>query len=281
MRFNVFKDFFNPKFEMFLRSLKINEDFLEMLVYTPLAGGKRLRPFIIFSIGKELGIEQRILERVGFAVEIFHSASLIHDDLPSIDDDRLRRGKKTHHVKFGEDNAILTGDYSMLLPVKILNSLPVNSEISKKIVALWIDCSLNVVLGEYLDVKMDKIPNKELLNDIYILKTAALFRFCFAVPFILKNQRYDEPKGIGTDFGISFQLLDDIKDEISSSEVLGKTPGKDKKQNKLTILKFVSLDEAKKSAKEIYFNSLKRLSLLGLKETSQELRSIFDLIKIS
>ena len=128
---------------------------------------------------------------------------------------------------------------------------------------------------------MNKVPNKELLNDIYILKTAALFKFCFAVSFILKNQKYDEPGRIGTDFGISFQLLDDIKDEISSSEVLGKTPGKDKKQNKLTILKFISLNEAKKTAKEIYFNSLKRLSLLGLKETSQGLRSIFDLIKIS
>lgn len=283
MTFSNFKDFFNPKFESFLKSCGIKDTaFLNMLIYTPLAGGKRLRAFIIYSLGKEMGISDQILLKIGFAVELFHSASLIHDDLPSIDNDNLRRGKESHHVKYGEANAILAGDYLMLLPIKIINSLHLNIEIISEIINLWINCCLNVVRGEYLDVKNDKKLDLNFLHEIYILKTAALFKFCFTVPFIINHEKnIEKAEEIGTDFGISFQILDDIKDEISTSDVLGKTPGKDKEQDKLTILKFISLQEAKKISKEMYFNSLKQISNFGIKKTCDELKTIFDLVEKS
>ncbi len=280
MSFNNFRAFFNLKFESFLKTIEGDIDFSNMLMYTPLAGGKRLRAFLIYSLGKELGISDDNLLKMGFAVELFHSASLIHDDLPNIDNDNLRRGKNSHHVEFGEANAILTGDYLMLLPIKIINSLNINNEIISRIINLWINCSMDVVRGEYFDIKSDKKIDLNLLNEIYILKTAALFKFCFAAPFIINSEKdINEVEKIGTDFGISFQILDDIKDETSSSEILGKTPGKDKEQNKLTILKLVSLEEAKKTAKEMYFHSLKRISSFGIKKTCDELNKIFDLIQ--
>lgn len=275
MKLNDFVPFFDLKLNELLSKLQIYEPFREVVSYTPLVGGKRLRAYLIWELATGTAFGKKNALKTGFAVELFHSGSLVHDDLPAIDNDSLRRGKPANHIKFGEAGAILAGDYLMLYPLKILSSLNLGCVFRQKILDLWSEVTLRVVEGEYADVSpLDKSEN--LLEFIYENKTAALFGFSFAAPFVENPEKFDSMYRLGLQFGKLFQMMDDIKDASSSIEELGKTPGKDAVQNKLTLLSFHEVSQAKKIVREGFKTFI---GDLGEHQTlSKELENIYEYI---
>lgn len=282
MKLNEFAEIFNKYFTSRLREITDISDFSRVLRHTPESGGKRLRPYLIYLFGTVLEIDSDLLMEVGTAVEIFHSGSLIHDDLPAIDNDDYRRGSLTLHKVYGEDKAILAGDFLMLYPIKILAGLPIQIDRKEKILKFWVDSSLKVIEGEYLDIKSEKMKNREFdsMREIHLRKTAALFAFCFGIPFLIagKIDKAREYGSIGSEFGLIFQQLDDIKDELSTIEELGKTPGKDAVQGKVTILNFMELREAVNHTDTEFRRTIERIEYSEIRRTILELK---DLIRKS
>ncbi len=261
MKLNEFAKLFDKELRKHLSGIEIYEPLKESVSYTPLLGGKRLRPYLLYELAQNtlFGSERALL--TGIAVELFHSGSLIHDDLPSIDNDDLRRGKPSCHIKFGEGRAILAGDFLMLYPARLLYSIELPCISKQKLLEMWSISALRVVQGEYADVTPSE-STEEFLDFIYDNKTSALFGFCFAAPYILDTDSSRENMyELGMEFGRIFQMLDDIKDATSTMEELGKTPGKDLKQHKLSILSFLSIEEALVVAKRRFEDLTDRIAV--------------------
>ncbi len=178
------------------------------------------------------------------SVESIHSYSLIHDDLPSMDNDNFRRGKLSNHKKFGEATAILAGDALHDLAFQLIseNLKNINPKQNLKLINYLTKCTGHEGLagGQSLDLQYEnKKLNKNKIMEMYNKKTGKLFEFSFAAPWIIKNENISKIKFVknyGSIFGIIFQITDDILDEINSFKEIGKTPGKDKKQGKRTLL---------------------------------------------
>ena len=276
MKLAEFSPFFNCKLKNFLDELHISKPFKDVVSYTPLAGGKRLRAYLIWELSRYTGFGEENALKAGIAVELFHSGSLIHDDLPAIDNDTIRRGLPSSHIKFGESKAILAGDFLMLFPGRVFSSLDLETRYIHPILELWQETSLKVVEGEFDDV-FPEDESIEQMERIHAAKTGALFGFCFAAPFIReKREKIDEMYKLGVRFGKLFQMMDDIKDVIFTESELGKTPGKDGKQNRLTILSFESLEEAQIEVKESFHSILGEID--SFTDLKKEMRDIYYLI---
>ncbi|MFO7882966.1 MAG: polyprenyl synthetase family protein [Kosmotogaceae bacterium] len=272
-----FVKYFDNKLKYYLDSKSIPSEFKKTMKYTPIAGGKRLRPYLIHLFSENLGIDKSTVLPLQLAVEIFHSASLIHDDLPAIDNDNLRRGKPSLHTVFGEGEALLAGDYLMLHASHLINSINIKPEYLIKLNKTWNATVENVVMGEYLDIRYEKY-GKSILDKIHKLKTGALFGFCFSSPFILKGMfdRAEQYEEIGTKFGICFQIMDDIKDVTGTIETLGKTPGKDRKLNKPTILDRLSLEDSIEFSANLFKETVQQIEYESIQKNLIELKEIFE-----
>lgn len=276
MRLAEFIPFFNRRLEQFLDGLPVAGPLKEVVSYTPLSGGKRLRAYLIWELSKVTAFGDENSMAAGMAVELFHSGSLIHDDLPEIDNDSIRRGQPSSHVKFGECKAILAGDYLMLLPQRLLSSLNLDCDFKQTLIKLWHETSLKVVEGEFEDV-FPQERSREQMERIHAAKTGALFGFCFAAPFVVESeQRLNEMHRLGLKFGKLFQFLDDIKDVTSTERELGKTPGKDGIQDKLTILSFESIESAQSRVEGMFHKLLEEISVFT--DLKSEMVEIYDLI---
>ena len=214
------------------------------MIYGSMNGGKRIRPFLVGQAAKIAKAKKTQYLRVASAIESIHSYSLIHDDLPSMDNDDFRRGKLSTHKKFNEATAILAGDALHDFAFQILSSRLTHTNPERRIQLInYLAKSLGhlgLVAGQSLDLLYENKRNniKKIIN-MYKLKTGSLFEFSFSSPFILTNH----PKEIikfyqrySLLFGLIFQIIDDYLDEIGDYKKLGKTPGKDKKSGKSTIL---------------------------------------------
>jgi len=243
---------------------------LDAMKYSLLAGGKRLRPLIVYNTGIELGISEEILINLGIAVEMIHTASLIHDDLPAIDDDDYRRGKPSCHRIFGEGMALVAGDGLILLSMKVLNDLEIEESTKLKLeMKLLESAGVNGMIGgEAEDIDMTgkyEKPDLERVLKMYERKTGALFSFSFSSPIIcigdeeLEN-RMDE---IGRKFGVAFQIYDDLKDLIGTFEEIGKTPRKDEVMDKPTVPRLVGVEKAREIANGIYEEAVELLKETG------------------
>ncbi|HCO69516.1 MAG TPA: polyprenyl synthetase family protein [Mesotoga infera] len=276
MNLAEFTPFFNMNLRRFLDELDLYEPLKEVVSYTPLAGGKRLRAYLVWELSRFTGFGEENALKTGIAVELFHSGSLIHDDLPAIDNDTMRRGLPSSHVKFGECKAILAGDFLMLYPSKLLSSLDIESSSKLTLLKLWQETSLEVVKGEFEDVFPEN-KSREQMERIHGSKTGSLFGFCFAAPFAgRKEEKFVQMRQLGLRFGKLFQMMDDIKDVTSTETELGKTPGKDGKQDKLTILSFESLEEAQMKVKEMFLGLLEEIDEFS--DLSREMVNVYDLI---
>ncbi|MEY4768925.1 MAG: hypothetical protein RL637_1564 [Pseudomonadota bacterium] len=241
--------------------------------YSTLDGGKRLRPFLTYCTGKVIGVPESILDSVACAVELIHVYSLIHDDLPAMDNDDLRRGKPTNHVAFDEATAILAGDGLQALAFEILAcdpSLTVSAEQRLKMVAILAKASgsQGMVGGQAIDLhSVGKTLTVAELENMHIYKTGALIRAsvtlaCLAradLDPILAKKLDHYAKCIG----LSFQVKDDILDEESDTATLGKTQGKDQHQNKPTYPALLGLAVAKRKAIELHQQALNSLIDIG------------------
>lgn len=240
----------------------------DVVRYSLLNGGKRIRGILCLATYESL-IENRTKYDTSFenclttacSIELIHSMSLIHDDLPSMDNDDMRRGKPSCHKAFGEAQAILAGDAMLSLAFQLLTEKTKtlsSTQALKLINTLSKGFSLGLVPGQILDLSL-KEKNYDLATaeKIYTLKTAELIKasiICGAIIALDNNQIKEviNPlSSFGLKLGTAFQIIDDILDITSDKETLGKTPGKDKKQNKLTYPSVIGIEGAKKLAKEL------------------------------
>ena len=241
--------------------------------YSVLNGGKRMRPMLTYCTGKVLGLSADCLDSPACAVEFIHVYSLIHDDLPAMDDDDLRRGKATCHVKFDEATAILTGDALQALAFELLANDPAikvdaNNRL-KMITALSkASGSQGMVGGQAIDLESvgSKLTLPELEN-MHIHKTGALIRASVNMATLAKpNLESGIAKKLdhyAKCIGLSFQVKDDILDEESDTATLGKTQGKDKDNDKPTYPALLGMTGAKQKALDLHENALGSLSDFG------------------
>jgi len=241
--------------------------------YSSLDGGKRMRPMLTYSVGKALGIDPAVLDGPACAVEFIHVYSLIHDDLPAMDDDDLRRGKPTSHVQYDEATAILAGDGLQTLAFQVLandSSMKASAECRLKMITALAKASgsQGMVGGQAIDLESvgKKITLPELEN-MHIHKTGALIRVAVQLATLSKP---DLDPGVASKLdhyakciGLSFQVKDDILDEESDTATLGKTQGKDQDNDKPTYPALLGLDGAKEKAQDLHEQAIASLADFG------------------
>ena len=239
MKFNEkqlsqFKNSFELKASKELQKLKNHEkNIYKSIQYSFSTGGKRLRPFLIFFFGSFFQLNKKALFDIGITVELTHTYSLIHDDLPAMDNDDIRRGKPTIHKKFNEATAILCGDALQVVAFhKITKSTYISDSHKIKIIDLLCQCSgLNgLISGQSLDLNMTKSSPIIKINKMQDLKTGALFKFCFVSLGVLKNfntKQISYLEKLSFEFGKIFQITDDLLDFQGSFEKVGKKLRKD------------------------------------------------------
>ena len=238
--------------EDFYRSQQVSSDLTEVILYSVQAGGKRIRPLLLLELIQAFGLELAEAHyQVAAALEMIHTGSLIHDDLPAMDDDDYRRGRLTSHKKFGEDMAILAGDSLFLDPYGLLARAELPSQVKVDLISeLSLAAgSFGMVAGQVLDMQGEgQAISLEDLKNIHANKTGKLLTYPFvAAGLIVQAQQsvQDKLRRIGELLGLAFQVRDDILDVTASFEELGKTPQKDLAAAKSTYPAFLGLDGAK------------------------------------
>lgn len=241
--------------------------------YSVLGGGKRMRPLLTYCTGKVLGIDLKPLNGQACAVELIHAYSLVHDDLPAMDDDSLRRGRPTCHVQFDEATAILAGDALQALAFYVLahdESMAVDARQRIEMIRVLAEASGSSGMAGGQAIDLDAVGQQlDLpgLENMHIRKTGALIRASvrmatLAVPDLdpdLANRLDHYAKCVG----LSFQIQDDILDEESDTQTLGKTQGKDRDNNKPNYLSLLGLAGAKEKAQELHQDALDALKPFG------------------
>ncbi|AKI98252.1 hypothetical protein IX53_04125 [Kosmotoga pacifica] len=260
-----------------IEKLGHSQEFTPLLSYTPLSGGKRLRPYLIYLFSEPLGVSKEIYLELGTAVELFHSGSLVQDDLPSLDNDDYRRGKPALHKLYGEGRALLAADYLMLYSGKIISSISLPAKLIVELMELWNETALEVIEGEFLDISISKGRPEE-VEKIHRLKTASLFGFCFSSPYVCAGEvrKAISMKSAGIDFGRAFQIFDDIKDKVGSIATLGKTPGKDESQGRPSALRYMEIEEAKEYARKLYTEAIKKIEFIEARKALLEILSMIE-----
>jgi len=212
--------------------------------YGLFSGGKKIRSKILIDVGSLFKINYKSLIMIGSAVECIHAYSLIHDDLPCMDNDSVRRGKPSTHIKFGESTAVLAGNSLLTMAFEILShkNLKISEKNKNNLINKISECSghLGIAGGQYLDLTYEhkKVSQKKIAQ-MEIKKTGKLFSFCCTAPLILKNKSKNEIKrfeDIGADIGLLFQVADDLIDYKGNSKIAGKKTGKDKIKGKATLI---------------------------------------------
>ncbi len=252
----------------------------EAMRYSLLAGGKRVRPVLALATARALGAEPERFLPVASAIELIHTYSLIHDDLPAMDDDQLRRGLPTSHVKFGEDVAILAGDGLFAEAVRLFCRQPgdparVLAAMAELAGATGVD---GMVGGQYVDV-IGAEDDAEGLRALHALKTGRLIAASVGVVLILEG--LGEPETIAYrrfagELGVLFQIVDDILDVTESDEQLGKPHGSDERHGKLTYVSLFGLDRARELAAESHAKAI--AALAGATGETDDLRRVADYI---
>ena len=259
-------------------------ELIPAMKYGLFPGGKKIRSKILLDIGSIFKIKYQTLIAIGAAVECIHAYSLIHDDLPCMDNDALRRGKPSTHIKFGEATAVLAGNSLLTLAFEILSSsyLKISESSKLSLIKRLSECSghLGIAGGQYLDLNFEKkkVSKNKIIN-MEVKKTGKLFSFCCSVAPIIKNRSAKEINffdKIGSNVGLLFQIADDVIDYQGSSKVAGKKTGKDKKKGKATLISLLGYKNAIKYSENIKFKIISDLDKHNFK--SNNLNETMDYI---
>ena len=267
---------------LFLSKFLFNQKKTELLKpmrYGLLPGGKKIRSKLIFDIGKIFNVEYKKLIYLSAAVECIHAYSLIHDDLPCMDNDSLRRGKPSTHKKFGESTAILAGNSLLTIAFEILShkNFNVNEKIKVNLIHLISKTSghSGIAGGQYSDLNFEhkKIPLKK-IKEMQIKKTGKLFSFCCLAPTIVskKIKYFNSFDKLGSDIGLLFQIVDDLIDYKGNSKNVGKKTKKDIKKGKATLISLLGYKNTIKYSEKLKKDIFKKVDKFGknakdLKET--------------
>ena len=241
--------------------------------YSLFAGGKRLRPALVLASGEALGAKTEDLKPAACAIEMIHTYSLIHDDLPAMDNDDLRRGRPTCHKTFGEAVAILAGDALLTLAFRVLaRDLSLRNPERQVLVinefAAAAGTTDGMIGGQMADIENEGMQvDARTLEQIHNRKTGALISASVAVGGIIagaSDEMVERLRAYGKRIGLAFQIADDILDVTSTSEQLGKTPGKDQAANKATYPALIGLEASEARATELADEAVELASGLGV-----------------
>ena len=258
----------------------------EAMRYSVLSNSKAIRPGLVMASGiLNDNLTEDSLITLACSVELIHTYSLIHDDLPSMDDDDLRRGKDSSHIRFGEANAILAGDALHDLAFELI-ATDLNMSDAAKVTAVNIlakaSGSSGMVLGQYLDIESEKLNSNLELKDIekiHSLKTGKLIRASILMGQLessLDNEKQSMLSDFGSKIGLAFQIFDDILDETGVSSVLGKSAKSDIKNHKQTYVKVIGLEQSNFIADQLATESIGILDSMGLGEPINTLKSLAE-----
>ena len=248
---------------------------MEAMNYSVLAGGKRLRPMLMQETYRLFGGRSEVIEPFMAAIEMIHTYSLVHDDLPAMDNDEYRRGKKTTHAVYGEAMGILAGDallnYAYETAARAFAMEPGNPGVCQEFQILTAKAGIyGMVGGQTVDVESEGKPDltKEKLDFIYRLKTSALIEGAMLVGAVLAGATQGEQKIIeqtAGEVGLAFQIQDDILDVTSTMEVLGKPIGSDEKNHKITYVTYEGIEKAKADVASLSEQAIARMDSLVVK----------------
>ena len=271
-----FLDINAKKTDIFLKrylNRQSNSSLMLPMRYGSLSGGKKIRSSIVIGAGKIFDIKASKLLNICAAVECIHSYSLIHDDLPCMDNDSMRRGKLATHVKFGESTAILAGNSLLTLAFEMIvdKNYKIENKSKTELIKALALCSghTGIAGGQYLDLNFEK--KKKKFSDILNMqrkKTGRLFNFCcFAAGVIAKKniKELNSLSKLGEDIGLLFQLADDVIDFKGTKKLAGKSTKKDQKKGKSTLISLIGYEKAHSFALQLKKNILSKLKKHGKK----------------
>lgn len=266
----------NKELEKYLINDEVEEKGLnEAIAYSLMSSAKRIRPILIMEVYKIFKVDYEKCLPFAVAMEMTHTFSLIHDDLPGIDNDDYRRGRLTNHKKYNEATAILSGDSLLNRSYMIMSEEINKTNDLKEIKAMTkvlneFSVAVNkMIIGEYLDTVCEgKQISKEKLDYIHNNKTGAFFKYCVRAGAILAGAPEEDVENLtnyAEKIGLEFQIKDDILSEIGDEKIMGKPVGNDKELNKVTYVTKFGLEQAQEFLKEITQNALKSIEKYGTK----------------
>lgn len=269
----------DAKLNSLLATTIVSETLKSSMAYSINAGGKRIRPLLVLATLEDLGVESEDALTVACAAELLHTYSLIHDDLPCMDDDDFRRGKPTNHIVYGEGVAVLAGDALQTLAFGSLTHLSdTSAQDTLRIIRLLSDASgaTGMVGGQMLDIEGEtKSVSLSELETIHVNKTGALLSFCIGAGAILaglNEEKSAKLKDFAYHIGLAFQIQDDVLDITSTTEVLGKTAGSDAVSEKSTYPSLLGLEGSMARLAEHHQSARASLAFL---ETEHPLLGLF------
>ena len=286
-----YQDIINKELEKYLRKQECPENILnQSMEYSLMAGGKRLRPILVLATYELFKKDYEECMPFAVAIEMIHNFSLIHDDLPEVDNDDFRHGKPTNHKQFGHATALLAGDgllnqaYIVISDELLYSSQNQYKENFKNKVRVFNEFTNAVdkmIAGEYLDTELEgKHISKEMLEYIHVNKTGALLKLCVRMGAILADSSEKDIERLSTyaeKIGLAFQIKDDILSEEGNPEIMGKPVGNDKEHGKCTYVSYYGLDGAKQELEKITQEAIDELKIYG--EKAEFLRQLAMYIK--
>lgn len=250
---------------------------LEAMRYSALGGGKRLRALLSYAAAESLGAPASLADHAAAAVEMIHAYSLIHDDLPCMDDDNLRRGKPTSHVKFGEATAMLAGDALQPLAFRVLLDSPATPGGIVAASKMLADASgaFGMAGGQAIDLaNVGKPMTQAALEEMHALKTGAMFKAAVVLPALLieaDNERVASLERFAANIGLAFQVVDDVLDATADSATLGKTAGKDAQNDKPTFVSLMGIESA-----QAYARALTRTAIAAINSNDSKSQRLIE-----
>jgi len=260
------------------------EQLFEAMRYASLEGGKRLRPFLTLKSARLFEAPEKYALRVGTAIELIHCYSLIHDDLPAMDDDDFRRGRPSCHVAFDEATAILAGDALQALAFEILCDSETHPDANIRVELIkglaMASGGLGMVGGQMIDlVSENSDVDLKTITKMQRLKTGALISFSCEAGAILGKASNEENEALlnyAQDIGLAFQITDDLLDVLGTKEVTGKSINKDGAAGKATFVSLLGVSEAQKRAQSLADKAIRRLDMFG--DKAAHLKAIADFV---
>ena len=276
----------SKKVNFYLNNYLSKSNYSELITpmkYGLFPGGKKIRSKIIFDVGKIFNIQIKDLLVLAASVESIHAYSLIHDDLPCMDDDKLRRGKLSTHMKFGESTAILAGNSLLTTAFEILSdkNFKADNKTKSQLINLLSRCSgqTGIAGGQYLDLSYEKKKvSLQKILEMELKKTGKLFEFCCAAPLLIKKNKknLNSFSQIGKNIGLLFQIADDLIDFKGKTKHAGKKTQKDIKKGKATIISLLGYENAVKYANKLKLNIYNKLKIYNKK--ADDLRETINFI---
>lgn len=264
----------------------LHQRVIEAMRYSLLGAGKALRPFLVLTTADLFNLPTKTAIRIACALEMIHTYSLIHDDLPAMDNDTLRRGKPTNHIQFDEATAILAGDALLTYAFEILADIKThpNADIRCRLVHQLALCAgmHGMIGGQMMDLIGEKIPlSADQIQQMQTMKTGALLSFaCLAAPLVAQASPEEQKalENYAASIGLLFQVTDDLLDVEGNPEIVGKTLHKDKSAHKSTFVSLLGIQKAHALSQELHSQAVNALYLFG--ERANILKDLADFILI-